>query len=247
MPSATTKFSSALVVAIAPLFPSSVWGGDSGDQAELVRMLSAQLNKCWVLPQSDDHEVPTVTLKWNLESDGRVSGSIDVMDPPPIKSTSFEIAVDAAKRAVNRCSPLKLPKDRYASWKTIVWEFVPKGGFDWALGQVRAGPISSRSAEFRRTYRKSLLARITAVQIEPLPKDAPDIAANIDIAVVVNKSGELLGSKLNRGSGYHALDEMALERVRRAAPFPVPPMEIGEGPHVFSLGFRYETAPKQAP
>jgi hypothetical protein len=200
-----------------------------------------------VPPQSGDHkEVPAVILKWKLELDGSVSGSIEVMDSPPTKSTSFEIAVEAAKQAVNRCSPLKLPRDDYARWKTIVWEFVPKGGFDQALSQVRAGPISSRSTEALEAYRKRLLARVAAVQIEPLPKDAPDMDSNVDIWVIVGKNAELIAAKVRNGSGYPVLDEIALERVKRAVPFAPSPPEIGEGPHIFSLGFRYKTASSQS-
>ena len=39
----------------------------------------------------------------------------------------FQDAAEAALRAVRKCSPLKLPPDKYLDWKSTVFRFNPSG------------------------------------------------------------------------------------------------------------------------
>jgi protein TonB len=48
------------------------------------------------------------------------------------------------------------------------------------------------------------------------------------LEVKLNGDGELISSKIVKGSGFDVLDNEGLEMVRRASPFPVPP-EILKG------------------
>jgi colicin import membrane protein len=38
----------------------------------------------------------------------------------------YQIAAEAAMRAVKACSPFTLPPDKYAAWKMIIWDFDPR-------------------------------------------------------------------------------------------------------------------------
>lgn len=95
------------------------------EQDLLKGQISAQLRSCWRLPGGGGGiETMVVTIRWNLRPDGTLDGE------PVIEQAQsgavFQIAAEAAIRAVKACSPFTLPPDKYAMWKTIIWDFDPR-------------------------------------------------------------------------------------------------------------------------
>lgn len=87
--------------------------------------ISAQLRDCWRLPGGGGGiDAVVVTLQWRLRRDGTLLGE------PRVKSRGngpvFQIASEAAVRAVKQCAPFRLPKDKYEAWKDITWDFDPR-------------------------------------------------------------------------------------------------------------------------
>jgi colicin import membrane protein len=66
-----------------------------------------------------------VVLSWRLQPNGALDG-----EPIVIGAQSdpvYQIAVEAAIRAVKTCSPFSLPADMYHAWKFIEeWRFDPR-------------------------------------------------------------------------------------------------------------------------
>jgi colicin import membrane protein len=95
------------------------------EQDILKGQISAQLRGCWKLPGGGGGiETTVVTIKWHLNLDGSLDGE------PTVEQTMtgpvFQIAAEAAIRAVKTCAPFTLPPDKYAAWKTITWDFDPR-------------------------------------------------------------------------------------------------------------------------
>jgi colicin import membrane protein len=63
-------------------------------------------------------------LRWNLRPDGSLDGEPVVVNPAR-GDALFQLAADAAIRAVKECSPFPLPPDKYSAWKTIERNFDP--------------------------------------------------------------------------------------------------------------------------
>ena len=87
-----------------------------------------QLAGCWYLkPQNTAAPIPTVEIKAELLPDGTVT-SAQVVNPQRTQSDpAFRDAAEAAQRAILKCHQLKLPLDKYDSWKSIMFIFNPQG------------------------------------------------------------------------------------------------------------------------
>jgi colicin import membrane protein len=97
----------------------------SAREEDLLRgMLMAQLRECWKLPGGGGGiETAVVVLKWRLRTDGSLEGEPSVLGSQP--GAVYQIAAEAAIRAVKTCAPYNLPPDMYVAWKTIEWTFDP--------------------------------------------------------------------------------------------------------------------------
>jgi colicin import membrane protein len=91
----------------------------------LASQIRAQLRQCWSLPAGGGGvELPVVLLTWRMRLDGSLDGEPQVLNPQ--SDTAFQVAMEAAVRAVKKCSPFNLPPDKYQFWGLIEeWKFIP--------------------------------------------------------------------------------------------------------------------------
>ncbi len=95
------------------------------EQDLLRAQISAQLRQCWKLPGGGGGiETMVVTLRWRLRPDGTLEGE-PAMEAPQ-SGPVYQIAAEAAMRAVKACSPFTLPPEKYWAWKSIIWDFDPR-------------------------------------------------------------------------------------------------------------------------
>jgi colicin import membrane protein len=95
-------------------------------EQDLLRgLIVAQLRNCWKLPGGGGGiETMVVTIKWHLRPDGSLDGEPAIVEPQ--SGPVYQIAAEAAIRAVKTCQPFNLPADKYLAWKTIIWDFDPR-------------------------------------------------------------------------------------------------------------------------
>ncbi len=87
--------------------------------------LRAQIEPCWNVPTGAKYaEDLVVTLRLSMSRDATVR---DVRVVNNRADSAFRAAADSAMRAVRnpRCSPFKLPPEKYEQWKTIIINFDP--------------------------------------------------------------------------------------------------------------------------
>lgn len=95
------------------------------EQDLLRAQISAQLRSCWKLPGGGGGiETTVVTLRWRLRQDGSLDG--EPMIEGAQSGMVFQIAAEAAIRAVRMCSPFNLPPDKYWAWRSLTWDFDPR-------------------------------------------------------------------------------------------------------------------------
>ncbi len=95
-------------------------GDRRGNTASLQAAMRAKIRPCWT-PVSDlppEHQI-IVTVRVNLNRDGTIDGSPELVRPATRPVGRSGIAVDRALRAVRKCAAYRLPPDDYEEWKQI--------------------------------------------------------------------------------------------------------------------------------
>lgn len=94
--------------------------------ASLAQAIAAQIKPCWVIPTGPDTDRMNTTLKIVFDRGGAAVGRPELVEQTGITDLNSgyrQQHADAARRAVARCSPLKLPPDLYEQWREITFDF----------------------------------------------------------------------------------------------------------------------------
>lgn len=89
-----------------------------------------QLEPCWNIPAGAKFaENLAVEIRVTMNRDMTVDNAIILDKSRYNRDPAFRAAADSAMRALRnpRCSPFKLPPDKYNEWKSIVINFDPRG------------------------------------------------------------------------------------------------------------------------
>ena len=98
------------------------------ETASLQDAIRSQVQACWLVPAgAPEAEDLVVRLRISLNPDGSLSRPPEIVDQGKIgQSDYYRVAAESARRAVQKCSPLKLPVDSYDIWRDIELTFDPK-------------------------------------------------------------------------------------------------------------------------
>src|SRR5580704_10841437 len=117
------------VAAAAP--PSSQPHAPLGSQltASELDLVREQIARCWnINAGARDAKDLVVEIRASVQQDGTVTRA-DIVDQTRAASDPlFRAAAESARRAFfnPNCTPLKLPPEKYATWKDLVVDFSPK-------------------------------------------------------------------------------------------------------------------------
>jgi hypothetical protein len=97
--------------------------------ASEIDLIRRQIERCWNIPEgARDAKDLVVEIRVFVEPDGNVRQA-DILDHGRMADDPvFRAAADSARRALFNplCRPLRLPPDKYESWKEFVVAFSPK-------------------------------------------------------------------------------------------------------------------------
>jgi hypothetical protein len=95
--------------------------------------LKFAVQQCWNMPAGlRDAQELKVTLAAELAADGEIiNASIRLIEPRQAPDARFRQAYEAGRRALLRCSPYELPREKYAQWRNIEVVFNPEGMVSW--------------------------------------------------------------------------------------------------------------------
>jgi hypothetical protein len=101
--------------------------GDGSLSSLEVDALMEQIGGCWTLPAGiDGIEDMVVRLRIQVRPDRTVQ-AVTIEDQSRLsRDPTFRAVAESARRAVDKCSPLNLPPDKYAAWRDIVMNFYPQ-------------------------------------------------------------------------------------------------------------------------
>jgi hypothetical protein len=116
------------VAAAAP--PSSQPRAPLGSQltANEMDLVREQIARCWnINAGARDAKDLVVEIRAQVNSDGTVTRA-DIVDQGRTSDPIWRAAAESARRAFfnPNCTPLKLPPEKYATWKDLVVDFSPK-------------------------------------------------------------------------------------------------------------------------
>ncbi len=103
----------------APLGPPLTGGEKAG--------LVLAVQQCWNVPiglQNADNLVVVIAME--LTPDGKLAGAPKLIDPSGPPAGTTKQAFEAGRRALIRCAPYDLPREKYEQWRRIEVVFNPK-------------------------------------------------------------------------------------------------------------------------
>ncbi|PYE88698.1 hypothetical protein [Phyllobacterium leguminum] len=104
-------------------------GGSKLSQSEL-DALKGQISKCWNVPAGvADAQGLRVTVKMKLTETGEIEGTPEVTSAGGGDGAVSRAAAGSALRAVMRCAPYNLPRDKYDDWADVTAHFDPSEMF----------------------------------------------------------------------------------------------------------------------
>ena len=117
------------VAAAAP--PSSQPRAPLGSQltASELDLVREQIARCWnINAGARDAKDLVVEIRASVNADGTVTRADIVDTARAVSDPLFRAAAESARRAFfnPNCTPLKLPPEKYATWKDLVVDFSPK-------------------------------------------------------------------------------------------------------------------------
>jgi hypothetical protein len=100
---------------------------DAQARASIAQAIASQIRRCWNAPVgATGAETLSVRLRIYLRADGELRQPPVIVDAGRMRSDElYRVAAEAAKRAVHRCAPLKLPTEYYDIWADVTLDFDP--------------------------------------------------------------------------------------------------------------------------
>ena len=128
LPQENAKPQRQQVAAAAP--PSSQPRAPLGSQltASEIDLVREQLARCWnINAGARDAKDLVVEIRAQVQPDGTVTRA-DIVDQGKMGDPLWRAAAESARRTFfnPQCTPLKLPPDKYDTWKDLVVDFSPK-------------------------------------------------------------------------------------------------------------------------
>jgi hypothetical protein len=89
------------------------------------RRVARQISSCWVVDNRADWSKVSVTVRVNLDSDGKVRGDVELIDYSGGDDVTARGAFEAARRAILRCqsSGYNLPVESHEEWESSTIAF----------------------------------------------------------------------------------------------------------------------------
>lgn len=97
------------------------------------------------------------------------------------------------------------------------------------LAEVPTAPsvgISAAAARAQATWYNTLAAHLNRYKRYPMQARAHNIEGVVKIEFTLDRSGQVVSSRILQSSGSSFLDEEAMAMIRRAAPLPAPPQQV---------------------
>ncbi len=93
----------------------------------IIGAIQRQVSECWSFPAgAKGAENLIIPIRIQLTPDGNLMGAPDIQNKDAMSSNGYyRVAAEAATRAIRRCAPFELPKDRYDMWRDIILNFNP--------------------------------------------------------------------------------------------------------------------------
>jgi len=91
--------------------------------------MRSQIERCWIIPAgARDAEKLTIKIRIFLNPDGSLARPPQIVDQARMYRPGqefFRAAAESARRAVQKCAPLKLPREHYDIWRESELTFDP--------------------------------------------------------------------------------------------------------------------------
>ena len=122
---APKKFLQPPPVAESPVRQAAIGNRLTVSEVDAIRY---QIEQCWNVPAgARDARDLVIRVRISLKPDGSLRAPPEILDRERMNDGFFRAAAESARRAVQRCTPLKnLPTAKYDRWQEITLTFNPR-------------------------------------------------------------------------------------------------------------------------
>lgn len=100
------------------------------ERNDMARAIKQQLQRCWRLdPGAMEAEDMVIEIRVLLNPDGSVRQAVILDVARMVRDGYFRSAAENAKRAIDVCSPFRLPPRKYDIWRELTLRFNPREMF----------------------------------------------------------------------------------------------------------------------
>lgn len=144
------------------------------------------------------------------------------IEPPPPRKDAVVILPSPAPAPPPKPRPKKLAA-------------VSPPGANITEGQSSAG----NRGDLKAAYSRAIVAHINSHKIYPPDARSRHEEGTVQLSFTLNRHGHVLSSNIMRSSGHAELDREALNMLRRAQPFPTPPVDLVGQRFPYTAPMRY--------
>jgi protein TonB len=103
-----------------------------------------------------------------------------------------------------------------------------------------ASPQLGARGDLMAGYKQLIVGHLTRHKIYPEASRVRAEEGTVVLSFTINRLGHVVSSQITRGSGHPTLDREALDMLKRAQPFPTPPVDLPGQQFPFSAPMRYD-------
>lgn len=141
-----------------------------------------------------------------------------------VPPSNVDSAIEAPREPPQK--PPEPPRPSTAEEQSASTSGPPLGSEAERLASPAAGQTKAQASRQMVSWQRALLARLE--KAKRYPAQANGSVGVVRVAFTIDRGGQIVSSEIVESSGSAALDAEALYMLRRAAPFPTPPLEAAE-------------------
>jgi protein TonB len=172
------------------------------------------------LPQVESEPIPEPQVKLPLEPTPAPHPEVKLPPPPPPVVHKPKPKPKPVERQPPVQTPAPTPQPTVAPPQTAAVPAPP------AAAPAAPAASAASAASARNSWQSQVVAWLARYKRYPRLAQEQRQTGTVQLRFTIDRNGQVLSHRIERGSGYQLLDDEVRELIQRAQPLPAPPAEV---------------------